>query len=174
MSGDFFDTVISRVDPAMIVVTTAAGGERGGCLVGFHSQSSIDPSRYCVWLSKANHTYRLALRATHLAIHFLAPADGELAELFGTLSGDDVDKFTRTPSTSELGVPVLDACPNWLVVEKIALLDDGGDHVCISTQPARSHADKLYRPMRLSAVTHLTPGHESAERNAPPTERAHG
>ena len=172
MSTDF-ETLMTGIDPAMIVVTTAAGGERGGCLVGFHSQSSIDPSRYCVWLSKANHTYRLALRATHLAIHFLTEDDLALAELFGERSGDDVDKFTLTPSVPSLGgVPVLGACGRWTVVEKIALLDEGGDHVCISTQPVRSRADGPYRPLRLSAVAHLQPGHENDERAAPPTERA--
>jgi flavin reductase (DIM6/NTAB) family NADH-FMN oxidoreductase RutF len=172
MSTDF-GTLMSRLDPAMVIVTTSAGGERGGCLVGFHSQSSIDPGRYCLWLSKANHTYRLALRASHLAVHFLGPDQFELAELFGSRSGDDVDKFSLTPFSTELGgVPVLDACPNWVVAEKIALLDEGGDHVCISTQPVRSHADHSFQPMRLSAVTRLTPGHDNDERSAPPTERA--
>jgi flavin reductase (DIM6/NTAB) family NADH-FMN oxidoreductase RutF len=71
MNTDAFDGLMSSLDPPLIVVTTAVGDERGGCLVGFHAQSSIDPGRYCIWLSKANHTYRLALRATHLGIHFL-------------------------------------------------------------------------------------------------------
>ena len=30
----------------MVVVTTAQGDERAGCLVGFHAQSSIEPPRY--------------------------------------------------------------------------------------------------------------------------------
>ncbi len=69
MTGDSFNAVVSSQDPGLIVVTTAEAGERAGCLVSFHSQSSIGPQRYCVWLSKANHTYRVALRSTHLAIH---------------------------------------------------------------------------------------------------------
>ena len=44
---------------------------RAGCLVGFHSQSSIDPRQYAVWLSKANHTYPVALRSELFAVHFL-------------------------------------------------------------------------------------------------------
>jgi flavin reductase (DIM6/NTAB) family NADH-FMN oxidoreductase RutF len=68
MDTDAFDALMRSLDPPLIVVTTAVGDERGGCLVGFHAQSSIDPGRYCMWLSKANHTYRLALRSTHLGI----------------------------------------------------------------------------------------------------------
>jgi flavin reductase (DIM6/NTAB) family NADH-FMN oxidoreductase RutF len=168
-----FEALMSGVDPAMIIVTTATDTERGGCLVGFHSQSSIEPERYSIWLSKANHTYRLALRATHLGVHYLTSRDMELAELFGTVTGDDVDKFQRTPHTLGAGgVPVIDACANWLVVEKIALLDEGGDHVCISTQPIAAQASERYEPLRLSSVAHLKAGHANEERNDPPTERA--
>ncbi|EME65037.1 flavin reductase domain-containing FMN-binding protein, partial [Rhodococcus ruber BKS 20-38] len=88
-----FDALMAMLDPPMVVVTAAAGGERGGCLVGFHAQTSIAPGRYTVWLSKANHTYRLALRATHLGLHFLDRHNHALAERFGTLTGDEVDKF---------------------------------------------------------------------------------
>ena len=38
-----FDRLMADADPAMIVLTTAAAGERAGCLVGFHSQISIEP-----------------------------------------------------------------------------------------------------------------------------------
>src|SRR5699024_11830417 len=55
MSTDL-DALLGSADPPLIVVTTAAEGERAGCLVGFHSQASIGPQRYCFWLSKANHT----------------------------------------------------------------------------------------------------------------------
>ena len=93
MSKDAFSTIMSALDSPLVVVTTAVGDERAGCLVGFHAQSSIDPERYCVWLSKANHTYRVALRATHLGIHFLTARQLTMAELFGTQTGDTVDKF---------------------------------------------------------------------------------
>lgn len=93
MPRDAFTTIMSSLDNPLIVVTTAEGHERAGCLVGFHAQSSISPGRYCVWLSKANHTYRVGLRATHLAVHFLTSGDLALAERFGTLTGDETDKF---------------------------------------------------------------------------------
>jgi flavin reductase (DIM6/NTAB) family NADH-FMN oxidoreductase RutF len=136
MDTDAFDALMRSLDPPLIVVTTAVGDERGGCLVGFHAQSSIDPGRYCIWLSKANHTYRLALRSTHLGIHFLAEDQLPLAERFGTLSGDDVDKFEGL--SAEVGaseMPLLTDAPDRLVVRRVALLDEGADHVCVTTEP---------------------------------------
>jgi flavin reductase (DIM6/NTAB) family NADH-FMN oxidoreductase RutF len=175
MNTDAFDELMSSLDPPLIVVTTAVGDERGGCLVGFHAQSSIDPGRYCIWLSKANHTYRLALRATHLGIHFLAEDQLPLAERFGTLSGDDVDKFDGlSTKVGASETPLLTDAPNRLVVRRVALLDEGADHVCVTTEPITAETSGSFRPLRLSAAANLLPGHDNEERNNPPTERAVG
>jgi flavin reductase (DIM6/NTAB) family NADH-FMN oxidoreductase RutF len=168
-----FSALMSAVDPAMAIVTTAAGDERGGCLIGFHSQSSMDPARYGLWLSKANHTYRLALRATHFGVHFLQAADADLAEAFGTRTGDEVDKFADVSSEPHAsGVPLLSEVPNWLVGRRVALLDEGGDHVCISVEVVDAAAETPFTPLRFAQVKHLQPGHENTERHNPPTERA--
>lgn len=170
-----FDDLMASLDAPMAIVTTALGDERAGCLIGFHTQSSIDPGRYCVWISKANHTYRVVLRSTHLAVHYLTEHDRELAELFGTTSGDTADKFERCSSVvGPHGVPLLDTCPNYLIVRRTALLDEGGDHVGVVTEPVASNSAGRFRPLRLSDVEDLTPGHESEERNDPPTHRAGG
>ncbi|GGO85729.1 oxidoreductase [Nocardioides phosphati] len=173
MSSDAFDALAAATDPAMIVLTTADGDERGGCLVGFHSQSSIDPPRYSVWLSKANHTYRLALHSTHLAVHFLGAEQHDLAERFGTLSGDDTDKLAGLATEAgPHGVPLLADVPARLVVRRVALLDEGGDHVCLTTEPVRVDGRPPAAPLRLSACRDLDPGHGNEERHSPPTERA--
>jgi flavin reductase (DIM6/NTAB) family NADH-FMN oxidoreductase RutF len=173
MSTEAFDDLAAGTDPAMIVVTTVAGDERGGCLVGFHCQSSIDPPRYSVWLSRANHTYRLALHSTHLGLHFLGEEHHDLAERFGTLSGDDTDKFAGLDvEAGPLGVPLLREVPGRLVVRRLTLLDEGGDHVCLTTEPVRTEGGAPSTPLRLSACRDLAPGHGAAERPSPPTERA--
>ena len=158
MDHDAFDGLMTSLDPPLVVVTTAVGEERGGCLVGFHAQSSIEPARYCIWLSKANHTYRLGLRATHLGINFLTEDQLPLAERFGTLTGDDVDKFEDV--AAEVGVG------------EVPLLVDGADHVCVTTEPVTAESSGPFRPLRLSAAADLVPGHGNEERKLPPTERA--
>jgi flavin reductase (DIM6/NTAB) family NADH-FMN oxidoreductase RutF len=177
VSGDIsaLDDIIRSLDPPLIVVTTAAGGERAGCLVGFHAQSSIDPRRYSVWLSKANHTYRVGLRSTHLAVQFLRSDQLALAELFGTQTGDEIDKFADLDvRDGPGGVPLLACCRNRFAGRLTALLDERGDHVCVAVEPETVFADVPFQPLRLSAAAHLQPGHGNEERNNPPTERAVG
>jgi flavin reductase (DIM6/NTAB) family NADH-FMN oxidoreductase RutF len=187
-----FSALMAVFDPAMVVVTTADDTERAGCLVGFHCQASMDPPRYQLRLSKANHTYRVARQASHLAVHLLPEGDlgRKLAEHFGTQSGDDVDKFAGLDlddDPSGAGLPLLADCPDRFVLERIVLLDDGGDHVAvvgipvhaqtrIETNDSAASAGPAetagFRPQRLSEVDDLTPGHENEERPTPPTERS--
>jgi flavin reductase (DIM6/NTAB) family NADH-FMN oxidoreductase RutF len=168
-----FDSIVASLDGPMVVVTAAVGSERAGCLVGFHAQSSIDPKRLTVWLSKANHTYRVALRATHFAVHFLATDQFAIARHFGTTTGDDGDKFVAWPSNSGPGgVPILADVPQWMALRRVALLDEGGDHVCVVGEVTAAHSEHGFTPLRLSQVAHLQAGHDAQERHSPPTERA--
>jgi flavin reductase (DIM6/NTAB) family NADH-FMN oxidoreductase RutF len=163
-----FDEIVQSLDARMIVVTTASGGKRAGCLVGFHTQSSIDPPRYAFWLSKANQTYRVGMSATHFGLHFLTDEDLALADLFGSQTGDDVDKFAGLQVvTGPADVPLLKQCPHRAIVRRIAELDEGGDHVCITAELVEAQTSGRFRPLLLSQVDHLVPGHESQERRDP-------
>lgn len=175
MDREAFDAIMSSLDTSMMIATTATANERAGCLVGFHCQCSIEPVRYAVWLSKANHTCRVAVHADHLALHYLRPRDEPLAELFGELSGDDVDKFSRCPSTDgPHGVPILDGVGDVVLFRRTAFLDEGSDHIAFTLAPEQV----LVGPsgdtsrLRLSDVAHVTPGHLAAERPDPQLERA--
>lgn len=164
-----FDTLTNSIDPTLLVVTTAAEGVRAGCVVGFHSQSGIDPERYCFWLSKANHTYRTALRATHFALHFLTADDLAIAKHFGGQSGEEVDKFAGIKvTTGPHDLPLLDACPHRIVVERLAMLDDSGDHACLSTRVLTAESSGPFTPLRISAAADLAPGREAEERSVEP------
>jgi flavin reductase (DIM6/NTAB) family NADH-FMN oxidoreductase RutF len=170
---DDFAQLIASLDPAMAIVTTVSDRERAGCLIGFHAQSSIDPGRYVVWLSKANHTFRVGVHATYFGVHFLSDGDLEVARLFGTKSGDDVDKFDHCAwEPGPEGLPLLAECTHRFTARRVALLDEGGDHVCLVLQPLEVAPASPFQPLRLSRATQLTPGHESAERPEPATERA--
>ncbi len=172
MGADRFDALVGRLDQPMAVVTTASGRERAGCLIGFHSQCSIHPRRYALWLSKANHTFRVAMLADHVAVHLLRDVNTNLAELFGTHSGDDVDKFERCEWTEGPGgVPLLDRCPNRMVARRTALLDEGSDHVCVVTEPVEVTGSGDFTPLRTTDVAYLDPGHGVDDRPRPATSR---
>ena len=164
MDTDPFDQLMGSLDPAMAVVTAAVGDERAGCLVGFHGQSSIDPHGYGVWISKANHTFGVALRSTTLAVHFLTDADRELARTFGTLTGDRVDKFEDVAwRRGPHGTPVLTGCDHGLVGRKVSVLDEGGDHVVFTLDPVEVWSRGPFTPLRVSDVDDLTPGHDAED-----------
>jgi flavin reductase (DIM6/NTAB) family NADH-FMN oxidoreductase RutF len=162
-----FDQIMRMLDPPLVIVTVAGNDERAGCLVGFHCQSSMGPERYSVWLSKANHTCRVAPCSDWLAVHFLSAADAALAERFGTLTGDRADKFAGL-ATSEGpgGVPLLACCPRRLVIRRTAILDEGGDHVCVTGEVTTTSAGGSFQPLRASRTSHLKPGHAPEERPA--------
>ncbi len=163
------DDLMGSVDSPLIVVTASAEGERAGCLIGFHSQASISPQRYCFWLSKANHTYRVGLRSDCFAVHFLTTADRGLARHFGSRSGSEADKFTGLDITvTEEGVPLIAELPNRLLVERIAMLDDGGDHVCTTARVLSAESAGDFTPLRTSQLGDLPPGHASDERAVRP------
>lgn len=132
--GRVFDDIADTIDYPMWIVTASSGGERSGCLVGFATQCSIDPVRFGVWVSKANHTFRVARSAGLLVVHAPREDDLELARLFGEETGDEVDKFSRCAwSPGPADAPVLDGI-DWFagrVLERI----DTGDHVGFVLDP---------------------------------------
>jgi flavin reductase (DIM6/NTAB) family NADH-FMN oxidoreductase RutF len=125
--ADPFHAIVQSLDAPMLVVTTVAGGERSGCLVGFHTQCSIEPARWLVCISVVNHTYRIVHGAQYLVMHFLREDQFELARVFGAETGDAVDKFAQCAwHDGPGGVPVLAGC-DWIAGHIIGRLDLG-DH----------------------------------------------
>jgi len=130
-----FETVAELLDYPVLVVTTAAGGQQAGCLVGFATQVSISPARYLVGMSEQNHTFRISARATHVVVHVLGPEQRALAELFGGQTGDETDKLARCSwRPGPGGAPILDDVAGWFsgrILERLPL----GDHVGLLLEP---------------------------------------
>jgi flavin reductase (DIM6/NTAB) family NADH-FMN oxidoreductase RutF len=154
-----FQKLALALDPPMFIVTVAAGGERSGCLIGFATQCSVHPPRFVAFLHRDNHTFRVAQEAELLVVH-LVPSDGEdLAELFGTETGDDVDKFARCDwHEGPGGAPVLERCENWFagrVLERF----EAGDHTGHLLEPVAAETDGGERGFTFRRARSLEPGH---------------
>jgi flavin reductase (DIM6/NTAB) family NADH-FMN oxidoreductase RutF len=154
-----FDAIAATIDYPMWIVTAAARGERSGCLVGFATQGSIDPVTFGAWLSKANHTFRVASSSEVLVVHAPRETDFELARLFGSETGDEVDKFAECPWTpGPEGVPVLDGV-DWFagrVVQRV----DTGDHVGHILDPFTGEVHGGTAPrLTFQRARSLEPGH---------------
>lgn len=158
LTTEEFDDFVEGLDYPLFVVTASDGRERSGCLVGFATQTSIDPPRLLVCLSQANHTLGVAASAPVLAVHVLDEADHPLAELFGGETGDEVDKFARCRwEPGPHGVPLLTDAPRHVVgrvLERIPL----GDHVGHLLEPV-AVAGGDAEPLTLAAVDDVEPGH---------------
>ncbi|MCX5387103.1 flavin reductase family protein [Streptomyces sp. NBC_00083] len=161
--GSAMDDFLDRLDYPMYVVTAVAGQQRAGCLVGFASQCSMVPVRFMVWLSTANRTYRVARSADVLAVHQLGRAQYDLAEHFGGLTGDDVDKFAGIRChEGPAGTVLLDDAPAWFVGRVEGHLE-GGDHVGFLLSPLEASDAQLPLPggelFRLSDSEGIEAGH---------------
>ncbi|OBH07947.1 MULTISPECIES: flavin reductase family protein [unclassified Mycobacterium] len=159
---DAFEKLVGLLNYPMYVVTTRADDVSAGCLVGFASQTSIHPPRFLVGLSKKNHTFRVATEATHLAVHLFDHDHLDVVELFGSQTGDTVNKFDRCSwHTGPAGVPILDDAAAWFVGE---ILDrfSLGDHVGHLLAPVDGRPPhELERWVSFGDVRHLEPGHEA-------------
>lgn len=156
-----FEDLVGELDYPMMIVTAAAGERRGGCLIGFATQVSIDPPRFSVALSNKNFTYRLARDADALGIHFVSEDSDDLVELFGSETGDEIDKLARvdwTPSPED--VPLLDRCRNRFV-GKILERRDVGDHGWFLLEPISVEHGEPVRPFPFHRAKRLEPGHDA-------------
>jgi flavin reductase (DIM6/NTAB) family NADH-FMN oxidoreductase RutF len=153
-----FNKLVNQLDYSMLIVTTAAGGERAGCLVGFASQVSIKPPRFLVCLSVKNRTFRVAQDARVLVVHFVTDQDTEAAELFGGETGDEVDKFARwrwRPGPE--GAPIV--LENWFAGRVLKRLDFG-DHHGFLLEPIEGEAGGGDSTLTFHRAKRIEPGHE--------------
>ena len=93
-----------------------------------------------------------------MVVHLVPEQASELAELFGSQTGDRVDKFARCGWTEgPNGVPVLDAL-DWFagpVVQRF----DVGDHVAPGVEVTMGSAPRAHEPwLMLRDVLDLDPG----------------
>jgi flavin reductase (DIM6/NTAB) family NADH-FMN oxidoreductase RutF len=172
MKPTAFDRLTGGLDHPMVVVTAASRRVVAGCLVGFSTQCSMDPPRYCVFLSKANHTYEIARKAGHLMVHFLDHRQHDLAALFGEHSAYDgadvtddrggappgapVDKFAavRWRPGPDGRTPRLTDVDAWLF-GRVVSRHDAGDHVAFVLDPVRTRAPRRLRQLGFQDVRDL-------------------
>jgi flavin reductase (DIM6/NTAB) family NADH-FMN oxidoreductase RutF len=154
-----FDGIADELDYPMYIVTAATRHDRAGCLVGFATQCGIDPLRFAIWISKKNYTFRVASAADVVVVHVIRHGDEELAALFGSETGDDIDKFRRCQwRPGPGGAPVLKQC-DWFagtVLERF----DTGDHMGMLLEPFEGESKRSgVEPLGFQNVRRLRPGH---------------
>ena len=159
--ADEVHELVSDLDYPMFIVTATNGREHAGCLIGFATQCSINPPRFLVCISDKNHTHGVVQRADAVVVHLVPAEADELAELFGSQTGDEIDKFERCAwHEGPAGAPVLDACENWFAGRILERLD-AGDHCALLLEPFEAHAGTGERPFTFHRARRIEPGHEA-------------
>lgn len=155
-----FAELARQLEYSMFIVTTAAAGQRAGCLIGFASQVSIHPPRFLACLSIKNRTFRVARQADVLIVHFVPEEATELAELFGGETGDEVDKFARVEwHKGPSGAPIITDLENWFA-GSILERHDFGDHWGFLLDPIDGQAARSQSPLTFHRARSIEPGHE--------------
>lgn len=155
-----FERLMGELDYSLLIVTVQANGQRAGCLVGFASQVSIHPPRFLVCLSVKNLSYRVALQAPLLVVHFVPDSAEELAVLFGGETGDEVDKFSRCSwQEGPGGAPVLNELDDWFA-GRVLHTFDFGDHCGFLLEPVEGEAHRSSAPLTFRRAKWIEPGHE--------------
>jgi flavin reductase (DIM6/NTAB) family NADH-FMN oxidoreductase RutF len=149
-----FAGLVGQLDYSLLIVTAANGDERDGCLIGFATQVSIQPSRFLVCLSVKNRTYRLAAQTTTLVVHPIP------AVLFGGETGDEVDKFEHCRwEPGPDGTPVLSDVDSWFAGRVLGQIEFG-DHVGFVLEPVEVHHTDGRDTLTFRRGPAIEPGHE--------------
>jgi flavin reductase (DIM6/NTAB) family NADH-FMN oxidoreductase RutF len=153
---DDFVRLVADLDYPMVIVTAG----RSGCLVGFSTQVSIDPPRYLACISKTNHTHREAARTDLLAVHVLDDDDRHLAEVFGELTGDAVDKLSLVEwHEGPGGIPILAGTAGWFACRVVTRVDLG-DHTGHVLEVVAAEHRRPVHQLGYQAVKGMRPGHD--------------
>ena len=154
---DAFEGLVGELEYPMFILT--APGPLG-CLVGFTTQASIDPPRFIACLSHKNRTFRDGRDAPALGVHAVPADAGDLAELFGGETQDEVDKFARVDwREGPEGVPILARCENWFVGRVLERLD-AGDHDAFLLEPIAGESGDQAE-FSFHRAKRIDPGHEA-------------
>jgi flavin reductase (DIM6/NTAB) family NADH-FMN oxidoreductase RutF len=153
---------VPAIDSPMVIVTCFDQDRPSGCLVGFSTQCSIDPPRFLVCISRANHTFEAARACEVIAVHLLTANEKDLARRFGEYSADATDKFSTVAwHRGRAGTPVLDGAPAHFEARVLAEIPVG-DHSAFVIEPLDeldAERDLPSAQLRLRDVMDLDAGH---------------
>jgi flavin reductase (DIM6/NTAB) family NADH-FMN oxidoreductase RutF len=155
------DRFSAKTDVPLTIVTTVASGVQAGCVVGYWTRSSIDPPRFLVCISRQNHTFEPAMSSGEIAVHLIPAKAVDIVRLFGSETGDEIDKFAHCDwREGPGGLPILAACPTYAVCKVLDRIDVG-DHVALLVDPVSVTAgpEEEVFTQRMAAELHIVPGH---------------
>jgi len=100
--------------PCSVVIVSAKADNRQGAMTATAMYASQIPPLLVVSISRTFATYQLIEKSKEFAINVLADNQLELSKKFGSIHGDEVDKFQQfgisTEPASKIGAPLVSGC----------------------------------------------------------------
>jgi flavin reductase (DIM6/NTAB) family NADH-FMN oxidoreductase RutF len=152
----------------LVVVTSAADGERSGqAAVSVHGASIVpDRPRLTAGLWKGNYTRDLVEQSRVFAVHLLRDDQDDLVYRFGLQSGRDVNKFAGLDcSTGVTGAPLLTDCLAMFECRVVNHMD-AGDHTIFLADVVNSLTGSQGRPLWWRDLRERMPPERRAEWDA--------
>jgi flavin reductase (DIM6/NTAB) family NADH-FMN oxidoreductase RutF len=149
--------VLTALDllPHPLAIVTAGDpdrpGRRGGMTAAWVSRVSWEPPLVAVAVAPSRYTYQLIREFRAFAVHAVSRSLERVAmEVFGSLSGRDVDKFEaaglRPERARSIVAPVIPSAP--LVLEcRLVAEYPVGDHVIVVGEVVRAYRGSGERPL---------------------------
>ena len=111
------ESLLSRVDRELWLVTAQEGVRRGGLMATFVNSASIvaEAPRMLVGVARSHYTWELLEASGAFALHLLGESNIDWVWRFGLSSGRSEDKFAgMAASVGPTGSPILSGVVGWL------------------------------------------------------------
>lgn len=141
--------VWSLLDSELWVITSAAGGRRGGLVATFVMNVSLIEAvpRVVVALARHHHTTQIIEQGRVAAFHLLSEEELSWVARFGMATGHELDKLAGVETREgETGCPILAKAKAW-VEGKVIGKHDIGDRVLFTIHIVAGSVSAAFRPL---------------------------
>ncbi len=125
--------VLSQISHPVAIITTRQGEKINGMTAAWVAQTSIDPPIVYVSISPMRYTWEMIENSDHFGVSLLSYGQEEIAEIFGTTSGRDRNKFGILgiePFIAMEDIPLIPSSVAAFVCKKMKCVEMG-DHFAI-------------------------------------------
>ncbi|KYK27949.1 MAG: hypothetical protein AYK23_01930 [Candidatus Proteinoplasmatales archaeon SG8-5] len=124
---------LSHFSHPVAIISVRNGDEVNGMTAAWVAQTSIDPPIGYVSISPLRHTWDMMQKTEHFGVSVLGEGQERIAEIFGTKSGRDTNKFNTLGIDPYLGqedVPLIPESVAAFVCRKMHTAEIG-DHFAV-------------------------------------------
>ncbi len=141
---------LSHISHPIVVVTARRGEETNGMTAAWASQISIEPPIMCVSISPERYTWEMLEGAGYFGVSILGQGQERIAEIFGTVSGREGDKFSMLgidPFNAAEGIPLIPGSLAAFVCKKLDAFKQG-DHFAVFGEVVEAWKGGELEPLR--------------------------